>query len=147
MNIDLNWNKEFAKTREGEVRMTNGNHKLYECPAGKKTIGYGYNIEDLGISDSFADQLLRYTLNEAQLNCTKNVKGWDNLNGARKSVLIDMCFNMGWPTLSRFKKFLQALVDKDWLKAAEEMEDSKWFRQVGKRAEVLQEIMIDGKYP
>ena len=146
MIIDLNWNKEFAKEREGTVKLDNGNHKLYKCPADHWTIGYGHNLEAHGLPDSMANELLRTMLMQTQLECQKNVKGWEKLSAPRKSVVIDMCFNMGWSTLKKFKKFLAALNAEDWEEAAKQMQDSKWFRQVGLRAEILQQIMIDGEY-
>ena len=48
-----------------------------------------------------------------------------------------MCYNMGWPTLSKFKKMFAALDAADYNEAAEQMKDSKWYRDVGVRAEKL----------
>ena len=147
MKIDLHWNKDFAKVREGEVRLKNGNHKLYKCPADHWTIGYGHNLEAHGLPENMAGELLRRLMESTQIECEKNVKAWDKLNTPRKSVVIDMVFNMGWSTLSKFKKFLAAMDNENWAEAAIEMQDSKWFRQVGKRAEILQEMMLTGEYP
>ncbi len=147
MNIDLNWNKDFAKDREGTVKHENGAHKVYTCPAGYLTAGWGHNLDAHGVENAIAENWLRSDLMAAQNECAKNVKAWDKLNAPRKSVLIDMNFNMGWSTLSKFKNFLAALDNKDWGKAAEEMQDSRWFDQVGARAKILQEIMINGYYP
>ncbi len=143
---NLNWNKKFAKDREGEVLLSNGNHKLYKCPAGYWTIGYGHNLEAHGLPESMVEEFLNTALVRTQDECESKIRGWDNLNEARKSVVIDMNFNMGWPTFSKFKKFLAALEKGDWENAAEEMEDSNWFRQVGGRAKTLQEIMLLGNY-
>jgi lysozyme len=51
-----------------------------------------------------------------------------------QEVLVNMMFNMGRPRLSGFKKFNAALLESDWSKAADEMVDSLWYRQVGVRA-------------
>ena len=45
-----------------------------------------------------------------------------------------MCFNMGAPRLSGFKKFIAGVNSGDWNTAAVEMMDSRWARQVGDRA-------------
>jgi len=145
MIVDLNWNKEFAKVREGTVRHENGKHKVYECPAGYLTAGWGHNLEAHGVEDSIAEQWLRADLQAAQDELARNVDCWDSLNNARKCVLIDMNFNMGYGTLSKFKRFFSALAAGDYDEAAVEMEDSAWFRQVGPRAEALQAIMISGE--
>jgi len=142
--MNLNQNIEFAKLAEGEVRLQNGNHKLYKCPAGYQTIGYGYNIEANGISESTAEMLLRRCLGDSVIILESNVQSWSDLNDARKSVLVDMCFNMGWPTLSKFKKMFAALERGDYQEAANQMMDSKWYRQVGIRGKKLVESMRSG---
>jgi len=54
-----------------------------------------------------------------------------------------MCFNLGAPRLSKFKKFIAAINQEEWVEAAMEMMDSKWARQVGPRAERLKQIVLD----
>lgn len=58
-----------------------------------------------------------------------------------QQILVNMMFNMGRPRLSGFKNFNAALAEGDWDRAADEMVDSRWYRQVGKRAERLEERM------
>ena len=53
-----------------------------------------------------------------------------------------MCFNLGRPRLSNFKKFLAALEEGDYEKAAVEMMDSRWASQVGDRAVRLRDRML-----
>jgi lysozyme len=52
-----------------------------------------------------------------------------------------MMFNMGLPRLSQFKKMKAAVDAGDWDEAANQMEDSRWYRQVQNRAERLIERM------
>jgi lysozyme len=52
-----------------------------------------------------------------------------------------MCFNLGVNRMGGFKRFLAAVEDRDWQKAADEMYDSKWRRQVPNRAGRLIERM------
>ena len=52
-----------------------------------------------------------------------------------------MMFNLGYPRYSKFRKKIQAVIDKDFKRAADEMRDSRWHRQVTKRAERLCERM------
>lgn len=58
-----------------------------------------------------------------------------------QQILVNMMFNMGRPRLSGFKNFNAALAESDWNRAADEMVDSRWYRQVGKRAERLEKRM------
>ena len=56
-------------------------------------------------------------------------------------VCINMAFNLGRNRLSKFKKMITAVNEGNYQKAADEMIDSKWYRQVGRRSEELVEIM------
>ena len=56
-------------------------------------------------------------------------------------VLVNMAFNIGRPRLSRFKKMLAAVNEGKYVKASQEMIDSKWFHQVGRRSVELTEMM------
>lgn len=143
---DNHWNKEFAKLSEGEVRLPNGNHKLYKCPADKWTIGWGYNVEAHGLDDHIAEMLLNQALNTAQLEASKLVKNWANICAPRKSVLIDMTYNMGITKLKKFKKMIAAIEQEDWKEAAAQMKDSAWYKQVGNRSKKLHKMMLEGKY-
>ena len=58
-------------------------------------------------------------------------------------VLVNMCFNLGAPRLSKFHKFIAAINNSEWIEAAVEMMDSRWARQVGPRAERLKQIVLD----
>ena len=68
---------------------------------------------------------------------------WRNLSDNRQRVLANMCFNLGHPRLSGFKKFIGAMQVSDWEKAAIEMMDSKWAGQVGNRAIRLRDRVLN----
>lgn len=146
MIIDLKANEEFAIKAEGIKKNNQGNHELYDCPAGYKTIGHGYNIEAHGLPDDIAKMLLKRQLRDCEAELAKKVKGWDDLDFVRRQVLIDMIFNMGWSTLRKFKKMFAAIEKKDYEEAANQMIDSGWYKQVKHRAEVLVESMRSGEW-
>jgi lysozyme len=50
-----------------------------------------------------------------------------------------MMFNLGRTRLSKFKNMRTAIDNEDWATAAVEGRDSRWYRQVGNRAERLME--------
>ena len=56
-------------------------------------------------------------------------------------VMINMAFNLGRRRLGRFKRLLRALEDNDYKEAANQMIDSKWYGQVGRRSKELVRIM------
>ena len=49
--------------------------------------------------------------------------------------------NLGRPRLSAFKGMKAGVDSRDWNEAADQMVDSRWYRQVGARAERLVERM------
>ena len=75
----------------------------------------------------------------------KNLQWWRGLDDVRKRVLANMCFNLGYPRLSGFKRFLAAMGTSQWETAAEEMMDSKWSTQVGARADRLKQMVLSGE--
>ena len=104
--------------------------KPYKCTANKLTIGYGRNLEDRGITQKEADVLL---INDIYL-CYQELEcfSWfPDLDNVRQMAIVDLCFNMGLPTLLTFRKALAAMAEGLYAKAAEEFLDSKWAGQVG----------------
>lgn len=118
-------------------------HKLYYDSVGVATIGYGRNLEHNGLSDDEAEFLLNNDVDDALKDC-KTLFFWHELSETRKQVIANMVFNMGLPTVLDFNNMIAAIDRKDWPKAAEEMLDSTWARQVGSRAKELAQMMEKG---
>jgi len=66
----------------------------------------------------------------------------DELPDVAQQVIVNMAFNMGRPRLSKFKNFIAGVNDNDWVRAAEEMMDSRWADQVGARATRLRNLIL-----
>lgn len=119
--------------------------KPYKCSAGKTTIGYGRNLEDVGISKLEADYLFNADWNRAVQDAMRICKDYDidykQLIEQRFYVLTDMCFNMGYARTKAFKKMLTALKKGLYEDASKEMLDSMWAKQVGNRAIKLAYLM------
>ncbi|PNH90251.1 lysozyme [Vibrio diazotrophicus] len=114
--------------------------KPYRCSSQKITIGYGRNLQDNGISQEEADTLLQHDLNSA-IKEAESLPFFVSLNEPRQAVIVDMVFNMGLPRFCMFKKMIAAIECEHWHVAAHEMLNSRWARQVGKRANTLSEMM------
>ena len=117
--------------------------KPYRCTADALTIGYGRNLDSMGIRQDEAELMLRNDVRDARDDAMKFIPSdcWEQLSTSRKSVVINMAFNLGLTRLSKFKNFKQALTQHDYHRASVEMLDSQWARQVGNRALRLSEIM------
>lgn len=115
--------------------------KPYKDTVGKITIGYGRNLDGVGITEEEADYLLSHDIQIAVSESQQAFTWIVRLSESRQNVIYNMAFNMGIPTLSRFRNMIAAIEKKDYGLAADEMLDSRWAKQVGKRAEELATIM------
>ena len=66
---------------------------------------------------------------------------FDDLPEECQQIIANMMFNMGRPRLSKFKGMKRGVDAQDWNAAADEMVDSRWYRQVTNRADRLVERM------
>ena len=69
--------------------------------------------------------------------CKKLYDDWFDLPDEAQLIIANMMFNMGRPRLSQFKGMKAGIDARDWNQAADEMVDSKWYRQVTNRADRL----------
>lgn len=120
--------------------------KPYRCPAGKLTIGYGRNIEDNGITEAEASFLLANDVQKCRYECESTFPWFAKMDKSRRSVIVEMCFNLGIKRFLGFKKMLAACARGDYGVAADEMLDSLWARQVGNRAKKLANVMLTGEW-
>jgi len=130
----------------------------YKCPTGHLTIGIGHNTEardwtpeekkaigdwKKGITKNAAYMILR---NDIQI-CLKDLKKlgfWKQLDDERQYALIDICFNIGFVGLKKFRKMLKALSEKNYVEASNQLLDSKYATQTGKRAKRIAKLIKTG---
>ena len=118
--------------------------KPYRCSAGKLTIAYGRNLEDVGITKAEALMLL-YTDVETAIASLENIfSDLHKFSTNRQNALISMIFNLGASRFRLFKKMIQAIKDSDWKEASRQAKDSKWHCQVGARAEEIETLLVRG---
>lgn len=140
----------------------------YKCTAGKWTIGYGRNIDDSPLKPSELEELgIPINTNPLELELSKeqadkllrmDIKKYihavntsfpdiiPTLDIPRRWVLYNMAFNVGMSKLRKFLKFLSALIQGNYTKAAMEMLDSSWAKQVPNRANRLALQMKTGEW-
>ena len=115
----------------------------YEDSEGVLTIGVGRNLER-GISKEEALFMLDNDIVHHARELGIAFPIVHGLSQERYEALVNMAFNLGIPRLSTFRKMWAAIQAGDFDKAADEMLDSKWARQVGYRATELAETMRNG---
>lgn len=139
--------------------------KVYRCTEGKLTIGVGRNLDANGIhpgetavlgitresciangiSRIQAMVLLDNDIDRCVADLDRGVPWWRQLADARQRVLLNMCFNMGLPTLLAFKNTLRLIKQGEYVLAGHAMLQSKWARQVKARAVRLADMMEKGR--
>ena len=118
--------------------------KPYRDSVGIWTIGYGRNLQDVGIRQDEARLMLENDLTVAMNDARFLFDDFAALTPNRQRVLVDMAFNLGRTRLAGFKAMWAALERGDFHAAAAEMKDSRWARQVGNRADRLARMMKEG---
>jgi lysozyme len=97
-----------------------------------------YDLE-LGaeISEDRVTELFEQDIQSVIQDCKKVYDDWDKLPEEVKQIVANMMFNLGRPRYSKFRKHIQAVMDGRWQESANQMRDSRWYRQVTNRAERL----------
>lgn len=118
--------------------------KPHRCTTGKLTIGYGRDLDDLGITRSEASLLLAGDIVEAEQDARAIFLDFHNFAGNRQAALIDMIFNLGRTRFVKFKRMVKAINRNDWELAAVEALGIKWAGQVGDHAGEIAEMLRHG---
>jgi lysozyme len=108
----------------------------YPDSMGLLTVGYGHLLERR-ITQEEAEVMLIADIAKAIGELNRAFPGWKDHSETRQNVLIELCFNLGAPRLAGFLKFWAAMRDKNYKRAAAEMINSRWAKQVGQRAITL----------
>jgi lysozyme len=148
---------DFARLRE-QLRQAEGiRFTVYDDANGKPikagsvvvgnpTIGIGRELSMRGLTEEEIAYLLDNDLADVLKDAAK-FRWFDKLDSVRQNVVLEMLFNLGLTRFLGFKKFIGYMSEQRFTHAAEEMRDSRWYRQVGKRAERLRQMVITGQWP
>ena len=122
-------------------------YEIYNDHLGYPTFGIGHLVRD---SDPEAGAALGTPVTEDRVieafnqdvetvlnDCTILYGDFNELPEEAQLIIANMMFNLGRPRLSKFKGMKAGVDSRDWNKAADEMIDSAWYKQVPNRAERL----------
>ena len=143
MNID---------TLRKELEIDEGvKHEIYLDHLGLPTFGIGHLItksdeeygEDVGtpVSDDRVKECFESDVKQVIKDCQILYNDFNDLPEEAQLIIANMMFNMGRPRLSKFKGMKRGVDARDWNQAADEMVDSRWYKQVTNRANRLVERM------
>ena len=126
-------------------------YEIYIDHLGYPTFGIGHLVipsdkeyrEDVGtrVSEERVRECFDKDVESVLRDCTLLYKDFDELPEEVQQIIANMMFNMGYTRLSKFKGMKKGVDARDWNKAADEMVDSRWYKQVTNRANRLVERM------
>ena len=139
MNID--------KLRE-ELKIDEGcKYEIYLDHLGLPTFGIGHLIlssdmeygQEVGtpVSEDRVNECFAKDVETVLSECKTLYSNFELLPEEVQLIIANMMFNMGRPRLSQFKGMRAGVDASDWNRAADEMVDSRWYRQVTNRADRL----------
>jgi len=141
--MDLQRLREDLETDEGVK------YEIYLDHLGYPTFGIGHLIREddpehgeatgTEVSESRVAEAFEQDVQTVLSDCAKLYSDFDELPEEAQLVIANMMFNLGYPRLSAFKGMKAGVDARDWNRAADEMVDSRWYRQVTNRADRLVE--------
>tara|TARA_S200000501_G_scaffold123345_1_gene116394 strand:+ start:1349 stop:1792 length:444 start_codon:yes stop_codon:yes gene_type:complete len=122
-------------------------HEIYLDHLGYPTFGIGHLVLDTdpehgqpvgtAVSNDRVIEAFESDLVGVMSDCKRLYPDFEDLPEEAQQVIANMMFNMGRPRLSKFKGMKRGVDARDWNIAADEMVDSRWYRQVTNRADRL----------
>ena len=126
-------------------------YEIYKDHLGYPTFGIGHLVTDTdaefgcdvgtSVSEQRVEEAFKKDVQIVIKDCEILYPDFNELPEEVQQIIANMMFNLGRPRLSKFKGMKKGVDEKNWNAAADEMVDSRWYRQVGKRAERLVERM------
>ena len=139
----------IEKLREELERDEGCVYNVYLDHLGYPTFGIGHLVLDsdpehgLEVGDEVSEdrviEVLEQDVQSVLSDCNRLYEDFDDLPEEAQRVIANMMFNMGLTRLSKFKGMKRGVDTRDWHQAADEMVDSRWYRQVTNRADRLVE--------
>jgi lysozyme len=126
-------------------------NRPYKDSLGLWTVGVGHLIGD---GKTLPPEMNREFSNEEVMamfekdyahhrSAAMNIPGFDKLDGRGQGALTDLTFNMGPSWISKWPKLKKQLEEGDTKSAAQNLEQSKWYGQVGNRAPTIVSLLRD----
>jgi lysozyme len=118
--------------------------KPYADTVGKLTIGWGRNLNAEGITVGEALILLGNDISRCDTALLRSQTWYQYLDDVRKSVMIELAFNLGVEGILEFHDLWAALAAHEWKQAHDALLDSKAARELPARYATLANILFTG---
>ena len=121
-----------------KIKQSEGYSKtVYQCTEGYDTIGYGFAVKDLELTEEVSEIILREKLIKLKKDIENRFEWVANAPSMIKNVVIEMCYQLGINGFSKFKRTIYYFETEQYWEASIEMLDSRWAKQTPNRAKKL----------
>ena len=137
----------IGQLREELERDEGVKYEVYLDHLGYPTFGIGHLITDddpecgasvgTKVDSDRVQEAFETDVETVLSDCERLYVQFEHLPEEVKLIIANMMFNMGYTRLSKFKGMKRCVDARDWEWAADEMVDSKWYKQVTRRADRL----------
>ena len=119
---------------------------IYIDTLGHPTCGYGICLDPVNSYQS-VKQYHERRFSEEYGKAEKEYEklGFD-LDDIRRAAVVDLLYNLGAFKFYKFRNFSAAMKMKDWLAAANHLENSLWYKQVGRRGPRICTLIRTGQW-
>lgn len=121
--------------------------KIYLDHLGYPTFGIGHLVRDTdpehglpvdtAVSEKRIEEAFQQDMNWVESDCVKMFSEFRDYPEEVQRIVANMMFNLGYTRLNKFNNFKAAIRENNWIEAAKEGRDSRWYNQVTNRAERL----------
>ena len=122
-------------------------YEVYLDHLGYPTFGIGHLIIDddpeygaavgTKVSNDRVKEAFSSDIETVLSDCERLYEDFRDLPEEAQLIIANMMFNMGYTRLSKFRGMKRGVDARDWTAAADEMVDSRWYKQVTNRADRL----------
>ena len=143
--MDIEKLREQLEIDEGVV------HEIYLDHLGYPTFGIGHLVRESDperganvgtkVDEARCIEAFNQDVESVIKDCKILYSDFDDLPEEVQLIIANMMFNMGRPRLRKFVGMKEGVDHRDWNSAADEMVDSRWYKQVTNRAERLVQRM------
>jgi len=133
---------EFLISLKKRVKSSEGFRAVpYQDTEGVWTFGYGFTRIEKDEADAVIQIKLRKRIESDLLLFPREIS---HLNEKRLMIFIEMLYQLGVAGVQEFKNFRDACIKQDWVRASDEMLNSKWHTQTPERCERLAREFKEG---
>ena len=120
-------------------------YQVYKCSEGIETLGIGHRIvpqdKEFGwpvgapVTEERVAELFKQDVTIAINDAKWLVRDFDDLPEDAQVTVASLCFQLGRSRYSKFVKHLAAIEARNWKAAADQLRDSKLYKQTTNRTE------------